>query len=45
MFLNSDKKKKLNSYMQSKLGMYEYRRGWLKGDCPECGEHKFGVSI
>lgn len=27
-------------------GMYDYRRGWLKGDCPYCGKHdKFGVNL
>lgn len=45
MILNSDIKKKINEYLIRKLGMYDYRRGWLKGDCPSCGEHKFGVNI
>ena len=26
--------------------MFVYRRGWLKGDCPECGkDKKYGVNI
>lgn len=25
--------------------MYDYRRGWLKGDCPDCGKHKYGVNL
>ena len=28
-----------------KLGVYNYRRGWLKGDCPSCGKHKFGIHL
>lgn len=28
-----------------KLGLYNYRRGWLKGDCPRCGKHKFGIHL
>lgn len=44
MILN-DVKSRLDSYMKQRLGMYEYRRGWLKGDCPSCGKHKFGVNI
>jgi hypothetical protein len=28
-----------------KLGLYNYRRGWLKGDCPSCGKHKFGIHL
>lgn len=45
MILNNIRKKQLNEYLQKKYGMYDYRRGWLKGDCPYCGEHKFGVNI
>lgn len=45
MILNRENKEKLNEYYQRKLGMYDYRRGWLKGDCPSCGEHKFGIHI
>jgi hypothetical protein len=27
-------------------GMYDYRRGWLKGTCPYCGKNdKFGVNL
>lgn len=37
---------KLVAYFKKRLGMYEYKNGWLKGDCPECGkEDKFGVNI
>lgn len=28
-----------------RLGAYEYRRGWMKCDCPYCGRHKFGIHI
>lgn len=45
MILNKEKKQKLNEYFQKKLGLYEYNKGWLKGDCPSCGEHKFGMNI
>jgi len=28
------------------MGLREYRRGWLKGTCPDCGRHdKFGFNI
>jgi len=43
--INKQIKEKLNTYFIQKLGMYEYRNGWLKGDCPDCGEHKFGVHL
>lgn len=45
MLLTKEIKAKLNEYFQKKLGMYEYNKGWLKGDCPSCGEHKFGIHI
>jgi hypothetical protein len=45
MILNKETKEKLNEYLIKKLGMYDYRRGWLKGDCPGCGKHKFGVNL
>lgn len=38
-------KGKLQSFFKKRWGMYDYRRGWLKGDCPSCGEHKWGVNI
>lgn len=46
MGYNSDIKKKLYNYFISRLGMHDYRRNWMKGDCPNCGkEQKFGVNI
>jgi ribosomal protein S27AE len=45
MIFNKDIKTKINEYLQKKLGMYDYSKGWLKGDCPSCGEHKFGVNL
>lgn len=37
---------KMYSYFTSKLGVREYRKGWLKGDCPECGKQdKFGINL
>lgn len=39
-------KSRLQAYFIRRLGMVEYRRGWLKGNCPSCGkEFKFGVNI
>lgn len=39
-------KSRLSAYFTRRLGLIEYRRGWLKGDCPSCGkEFKFGVNI
>lgn len=45
MILTTNVKKKIYQYLLQKLGMYDYRRGWLKGDCPYCGSHKFGVNL
>lgn len=45
MILTKNIKRKLYEYLRKKLGMYDYRKGWLKGDCPYCGEHKFGVNL
>jgi DNA primase len=43
---NKDIKRKLYEYFKVKMGMWDYRKGWLKGDCPECGkENKFGVNL
>lgn len=37
---------KLYSYFLNNLGMQDYTRGWLKGDCPFCGaELKFGIHL
>jgi len=36
----------LYNYFVGTRGMEPYRRGWLKGDCPECGAtFKYGVNI
>lgn len=38
-------KRQLFGYFQT-LGFYEYRRGWMKGDCPWCGaEDKMGIHL
>lgn len=42
---NTHVKDKINEYFIQNYGMYEYRRGWLKGDCPSCGKHKYGVNL
>jgi len=39
-------KTKLNQWFKSKLGMYDYTKGWMKGDCPDCGaSDKYGVNL
>lgn len=44
--LNKNIKAKLYSYLKLVLRMRDYRRGWMKGDCPYCGKHdKFGVNL
>lgn len=43
---NNNIKSKLNQYFLQNMGMYPYKRGWIKGDCPECGKpEKFGVHL
>lgn len=37
---------RLNTYFKTRVGMFDYRRGWMKGDCPFCGKNqKFGVNL
>lgn len=44
--LNKTLKRKLTEYFKNRLGMFDYRRGWMKGDCPSCSKQfKFGVNI
>lgn len=38
-------KKKLYQYFTQRVGMVKYRRGWLKGNCPSCGDYKWGVNL
>lgn len=39
-------KNKLYQYFTQRWGAQPYRRGWLKGDCPDCGrDKKWGVNI
>ena len=45
MILTTDIKNKLYRYFVQKLGSYNYRRGWLKSDCPNCGKHVFGIHL
>lgn len=38
--------RRLNAFFQTYYGMQEYKHGWLKGTCPDCGrELKFGVNL
>lgn len=44
--LNKELYKKVASYFIYKRGFRLYRKGWLKGNCPNCGrEDKFGINI
>lgn len=44
--LNKHARSKLYAYATKRLGLREYRRGWLKGTCPDCGRHdKYGFNI
>lgn len=37
---------KIYTYFTTKANLKPYRRGWLKGNCPECGAiDKFGVNV
>lgn len=37
---------KLLTYFRTRLGMFDYKGTWLKGDCPSCGASlKFGANI
>jgi hypothetical protein len=37
---------KLYTYFTQKMGMYDYTKGWIKGDCPVCGKtNKYGVNL
>lgn len=43
---NSNIKNKIYGYAIGKLGMVDYTRGWMKGNCPICGKSfKFGIHI
>jgi len=44
--LNKIYKSKLYSYFVDAFKVREYRRGWLKGNCPSCGRvDKFGINL
>jgi len=44
--MNRDIKRKLAQYFKDKLGMWDYRRGWMKGTCPMCNaDKKYGVHL
>ncbi len=46
MAYNKITKHKLYEYFTERWGMWDYTRGWLKGDCPICGkDKKLGVQI
>jgi len=44
--LNKTIRSKLYTYAINRLGLRDYRRGWMKGVCPDCGRHgKFGLNL
>lgn len=49
MNLNKSTKEKMKEYFMRKLGAFEYKRGWLKCECPYCAgesrQPKFGIHI
>jgi DNA primase len=45
MISGTNLKRKLYQYYTQRLGLEKYRKGWLKGDCPECGKRKWGVNL
>lgn len=43
---NEQIRNKLYGYFTQNMGMANYNKGWLKGDCPSCGkEKKFGIQL
>jgi len=43
--INNKLKTYLYNYFRS-IGMRDYRRNWMKGDCPYCGKNdKFGINL
>lgn len=43
---NNSFKSKLKAYFIQRLGAFDYRHGWMKCDCPECGkELKYGINL
>lgn len=46
MRLNNHTKGRLHEYFRYKLKAFDYRKGWMKSDCPYCGgEKKFGINL
>lgn len=44
--LNRDIRNKVYSYITKVMGMRDYTRGWVKGNCPNCNRiDKFGVNL
>ena len=36
----------MHQYFIKKIGAFDYRKGWMKSDCPYCGgEKKFGINL
>lgn len=38
-------KRKVTEYFKDRYNLSDYKRGWLKGNCPECGKFKFGIRV
>jgi len=45
MKLTEQMGRKLTEYFKTEMGLEDYRNGWLKGECEECGKLKFGINI
>lgn len=43
--INEEVQSKIYQYFVGKYGAFNYRRGWLKCNCPECGKLKMGINI
>lgn len=43
---NEAVRNKLYAYFTQNMGMENYNKGWLRGDCPSCGKSKkFGIQL
>ncbi len=46
MGLSKDIRTRLHTYFKTRLGMWDYKGGWMKGTCPMCNkDKKYGVNL
>ena len=45
MTVNKEFQNKFYHYWKQRWGLFDYSRGWIKGDCPDCGKLKFGINL